>query len=68
MLLYLVQEVTNLQNFYVCVEVNKFNTNRKYYSDFMTIMTQILFVFTPVAYNYTMNQNTIFIPSTNFYL
>jgi len=66
MLLYLVQEETNLQTFYTGVEVIKFNTIRKYYSNFMEIMTQILFIFMPVAYQYTLNQKTIFIPPTNF--
>jgi len=49
------------------VEVNKCNTIQKYYSDFTAIMTKIPFIFMPVTYNYTMNQNTIFIPSTNFH-
>jgi len=63
-----VQEVTIFQKCYADVEVNKFNTIRKYYSDFMAIMTQILFIFMPVACHYALNQNTIFIPSANSYL
>jgi hypothetical protein len=68
MLLYLVQEVTNLQTFYAGVGVNIFNTNRKYFSNLMAIMSQILLIFMPVANRHKLNQNTIFIPSTNLYL
>ena len=66
MLTYFVREVKDLQKFYSGVEVNKCNTIRKY-SEFMAVMTLILFIFMPVAFHYKLNQNTIFIPSKNFY-